>query len=96
MAARRSLLLALLAWQVSGLLKPHILFVLVDDLGWADVGFHREQSNPEVVTPNLDGLAASGIQLRRHYVHSVCTPTRTSVQSGRLPVHVNTGLGQCC
>ena len=37
-----------------------------------------------------------GIRLKRHYVHKMCTPTRTSVQSGRLPVHVNTGLGDVC
>lgn len=76
--------------------KPHILFVLVDDLGWANVGFNLEEKNPEVVTPTLDHLAASGIHLKRHYVHKMCTPSRTSVQSGRLPVHVNTGLGDVC
>ena len=42
---------------------------------------------------SFDELVASGIHLTRHYVHKMCTPTRTSVQSGRLPVHVNTGLG---
>eukprot|EP00050_Salpingoeca_kvevrii_P006706 m.291120 g.291120 ORF g.291120 m.291120 type:complete len:544 (+) comp12413_c0_seq1:60-1691(+) len=75
---------------------PSVLFVLVDDLGWADVGFHRAQGDPEVVTPNIDALARAGLQLERHYVHQFCTPTRTSVQSGRLPVHVNTGLGSPC
>lgn len=77
-------------------LKPHVLFVLVDDLGWANVGFNVPQPDPEVVTPNLDRLAWNGIRLKRHYVHKMCTPTRTSVQSGRLPVHVNTGLGDVC
>ena len=85
-----------LASEASGLLKPHVFFVLVDDLGWADVGFHRDLPDPEVVTPNLNALVAEGIQLRRHYVHSMCTPTRTSVQSGRLPVHINTRLGDVC
>ncbi|CAJ1416890.1 unnamed protein product [Effrenium voratum] len=81
---------------VLALTKPHILFVLVDDVGWANVGFNLEQPNPEVVTPNLDSLAASGIHLKRHYVHKVCTPSRTSLQSGRLPVHVNPELGNAC
>lgn len=77
--------------------KPHVLFVLVDDLGWANVGFNRDPPIPKsVVTPNLDRLAGQGIRLKRHYVHKMCTPTRTSVQSGRLPVHVNTGLGDVC
>ena len=38
--------------------KPHVLFVLVDDLGWANVGFNRDPPIPKsVVTPNLDRLA---------------------------------------
>jgi hypothetical protein len=64
--------------------------------GYADVGFNREVPDREVVSPNLDGLVASGVHLTRHYVHQYCTPTRTSVQSGRLPVHVSTGLGSPC
>ena len=36
--------------------KPHIVFVLVDDWGWANVGYHRDPPTKEVVTPNIDGL----------------------------------------
>eukprot|EP00448_Togula_jolla_P019505 CAMPEP_0170588842 /NCGR_PEP_ID=MMETSP0224-20130122/11046_1 /TAXON_ID=285029 /ORGANISM="Togula jolla, Strain CCCM 725" /LENGTH=587 /DNA_ID=CAMNT_0010912587 /DNA_START=75 /DNA_END=1838 /DNA_ORIENTATION=+ len=68
--------------------RPHIIFILVDDLGWADVGFHLKEANPEVQTPVIDELAFSGIRLHRHYVHHSCQQTRVSVQSGRLPVHV--------
>jgi len=75
---------------------PNIFFILVDDLGFGDVGFNRDVANPEIVSPNFDALVSSGIHLTRHYVHRMCTPTRTSVQSGRLPVHVNTGLGNPC
>ena len=75
---------------------PNIFFILVDDLGYADVGFNRAKPDREVVTPNLDELVATGVHLTRHYVHQYCTPTRTSVQSGRLPVHVSTGLGSPC
>jgi arylsulfatase B len=42
-----------------------------------------------VVTPNIDDLVAQGLELQRHYVHKFCSPTRSSIQSGRLPVHVN-------
>ena len=76
--------------------KPHILFILVDDLGYGDVGFTRAAFNvstaPAVQTPSIDALVADGVLLKRHYVHKMCTPTRTSVQSGRLPVHVSTSL----
>ena len=78
-------------------LAPHIFFVLVDDLGSADVGFTRNNGfNPanqtEVQTPTLDKLAAEGVLLMRHYVHYTCTPTRSAVQTGRLPVHVQLSL----
>ncbi|CAJ1355173.1 unnamed protein product [Effrenium voratum] len=88
--------LLILSNVLLALAKPHILFVLVDDLGWANVGFNLEEANPEVVTPNLDSLVASGIHLKRHYVHKACTPSRTSVQSGRLPVHVNSVVWDVC
>ncbi len=72
--------------------RPHILFVLVDDLGWGDVGFHQPH-NQEILTPTLDRLAQQeGMILNRHYVHSSCTGTRVSLQSGRFPVHVQTSL----
>lgn len=69
---------------------PHILFILVDDLGWGDVGFH--QTSREVQTPVMDQLVREGMELNRHYVHSSCTGTRTALQSGRFPVHVQTSL----
>lgn len=71
---------------------PHFVFIMVDDLGWADVGFHQAQPNPEVQTPNMDALVAEGVELTRHYVYYDCTPSRSSVQSGRLPVHVTQNL----
>lgn len=75
---------------------PHVLFVLVDDLGWGDVGFHYDDKSTkprEVQTPTIDRLAEQeGMALHRHYVHKSCTGTRTSLQSGRFPVHVTTAL----
>ena len=71
---------------------PHILFILVDDLGWGDVGFHSPEKNEEIQTPVMDDLVKHGIELNRHYVHSSCTGTRTSLQSGRFPVHIQTTL----
>eukprot|EP01083_Nonionella_stella_P284833 969648_1 len=62
---------------------------MADDLGWGNVGYHNKE-NPEVQTPNIDYLVEHGLQLNRHYVDPECSPTRSSFQSGRLPVHVNT------
>lgn len=68
--------------------------VLADDLGHANVGFHRHESQPppEVATPWMDQLARSGMILNRHYVHKMCTPSRSSLISGRLPVHCTESL----
>jgi len=59
--------------------KFNILLLVADDLGWADVGWHGGQFK----TPNMDKLAKSGVELDRHYVQPVCTPTRTALMSGR-------------
>eukprot|EP01052_Picozoa_sp_SAG31_P047471 SAG31_NODE_9516_length_1265_cov_1.874786_1_plen_161_part_00 len=72
--------------------KPHLWFVLVDDLGHADVGFTEHPPTVEIDTPTMDTLVAQGVRLERHYVHYTCTPTRSSIHSGRLPVHVTTTL----
>ena len=69
--------------------KPNIVMLLIDDYGYANIGYHAGQSNKEVVTPNLDSLALTGVILERHYAYKFCSPTRSSLQSGRLPVHVN-------
>jgi arylsulfatase A-like enzyme len=76
---------------------PHILLVVADDFGWGDIGFHRETPSREVVTPTMNSLARDeGIVLNRHYVHMTCTPSRSSLQTGRLPVHILTNLvGPC-
>ena len=70
-------------------IKPHILFVLIDDFGHAEMGYHRDPPTREVQTPNMDELALNGVKLERHYVHKFCSPTRCAIQSGRAPVHVN-------
>ena len=69
--------------------KPHIVFMMVDDWGWANVGYHRDPPTREVVTPNIDSLVKDGLELDQHYAFQFCSPSRSSLISGRLPVHVN-------
>ncbi|XP_078610513.1 arylsulfatase B-like isoform X2 [Branchiostoma floridae x Branchiostoma japonicum] len=64
--------------------KPNILFIVADDLGWNDVGWH----NPDVKTPVLDQLANEGVILNQSYVNYVCTPSRTAFMTGYFPYHV--------
>ena len=67
--------------------KPHIIMVLGDDVGYYNLGF--TEGNPEAYTPNMDTLTKEGVKLDRHYVFKYCSPTRSSLMSGRLPIHVN-------
>jgi len=62
--------------------RPNIVFILVDDLGWADVGYHGS----EIDTPNIDGLSRQGLILERSYVFPVCSPTRAALLTGRNPL----------
>ena len=61
--------------------RPNILFILADDLGWADLSMH----DSPIRTPNIDRLAREGVELTQHYVCPMCTPTRTSLLTGRHP-----------
>jgi len=66
--------------------RPNFLFVLVDDLGWADLGCY---GSPFHETPNVDRLAAEGVRFTDAYsAASVCSPTRASLLTGRHPVRV--------
>ena len=66
-------------------LRPNILFILMDDLGYSDVGFMPEASN-DVHTPEIDVLAQEGtVFTSAHVTHSFCGPSRTSVMTGRMP-----------
>ena len=62
--------------------RPNILLMLIDDLGWADPGFHG--GNAEV-TPRMDRLAGQSAHFRQFYVQSVCAPTRAALLTGRYP-----------
>jgi arylsulfatase A-like enzyme len=62
--------------------QPNIVFILADDLGYADVGFH----GGEIKTPHLDQLAARGAKLESFYGMPVCTPSRSALMTGRYPI----------
>lgn len=62
---------------------PNIVFMLADDLGWGDVSYHAPD---RIETPNIDRIAAEGIELDRFYVAPMCSPTRAGLMTGRYPI----------
>ena len=62
---------------------PHVLLIVLDDLGWSDVRFHGSQIN----TPNMDKFASEGVILDNYYVQPICSPTRGALPSGMYPIH---------
>ena len=50
----------------------------------------QHDRSAEIKTPTMDALVADGIELDRHYVFKHCSPTRSAIQTGRSPYHVNT------
>jgi arylsulfatase A-like enzyme len=68
--------------------RPNVVLVMADDQGWGDTGYN---GHPELKTPNLDAMAASGLRLDRFYAaHFNCSPTRASVMTGRHPHRMGT------
>lgn len=63
--------------------KPNVVFIMIDDLGWKDVGF---MGSKYYETPNVDALAESGMIFMNAYSSSpLCSATRASIMSGMWP-----------
>jgi len=61
--------------------RPNIVYIVSDDQGWKDVGFHGS----DIKTPNIDRLAKGGAQLEQFYAQPMCTPSRAALMTGRYP-----------
>jgi arylsulfatase A-like enzyme len=73
--------------------KPNIVFILADDLGYGDIGPSGQR---EILTPNLDRLAAQSLRFTNAYAGAaVCAPSRsvlmTGLHTGHTPVRANAG-----
>jgi len=67
--------------------RPNFVFILVDDLGWADVGCYGSDLHE---TPNIDRLARQGMRFTDAYAAApVCSPTRASIMTGKYPARLH-------
>ncbi|WP_194768611.1 sulfatase [Tamlana sp. I1] len=66
--------------------QPNIVFILADDLGWADLPLYGNRFNE---APNLEKLARQGVKFNNAYAaNPVCSPTRASIQTGLYPARM--------
>ncbi len=66
--------------------KPNIVYLLVDNWGWGDLSI-QGGTTP---TPRIDALAAQGMRFTNFNVQNQCTPTRSAIHTGRLPIRSGT------
>ncbi len=70
----------------TGVQRPNFVFILIDDLGWADLGCY---GSAFYETPNIDRLAAQGMRFTDAYAACpVCSPTRASIVTGKYPARL--------
>ena len=82
-------ILAIFCGHLLAAQPPNIVFLLADDLGYSDVGFHGS----DIKTPYLDKLAAGSARLESFYVQPVCSPTRAALMTGRYPMRHGLQVG---
>lgn len=71
--------------------KPNIILILVDDMGYGDIGSYNPDS--KIPTPNIDGLAEEGMRfMNAHAPGAVCHPSRYGLLTGRYPFRTNTNV----
>jgi len=63
-------------------MKPNIVFILLDNVGWGDIGCYGGLAP----TPRIDALASQGLRFKNYNVEAQCTPTRSAILTGRLPI----------
>ncbi|MCI0538452.1 MAG: sulfatase [Verrucomicrobiales bacterium] len=66
--------------------RPNIVFILADDLGWADLGCYGADLHE---TPHLDRLAREGVRFTQAYAMSVCSPARAAILTGKHAARLN-------
>src|ERR1700722_4224485 len=66
--------------------KPNIVFILVDNLGYGELGVYGGGILRGAATPRIDKLASEGTRLLNFNVEAQCTPTRSALMTGRFSI----------
>ena len=77
------------AWA-QGKTKPNVVVMMVDNLGWGELGVYGGGELRGAATPRLDKLAEEGMRLLNFNVEPQCTPTRSAFMTGRRPIRSGT------
>ncbi|PRY20086.1 arylsulfatase [Aliiruegeria haliotis] len=73
-------------WEANGGKPPNILYILIDDVSFGQMGSRKLNYVTGIDTPNINQLAQDGLSLMRMYTEPSCTPTRTAFLTGRHPI----------
>src|SRR6476620_10695361 len=76
--------------QAQPLQKPNILFMLVDNLGYGELGVYGGGATRGAPTPRIDKLASEGLRLTNMNMETQCTPSRSSILTGRYAIRSGT------
>ena len=94
MLSRRTVLPLLASPLLGQSKRPNVVLILTDDQGYGDLSLH---GNPQLATPNIDSIAREGVRFTRYCTSPVCSPTRSSLLTGRYNYRtgvVDTYLGR--
>src|SRR6185312_3129068 len=72
--------------QAQGSQKPNILFMLVDNLGYGELGVYGGGATRGAPTPRIDKLASEGLRLTNMNMEAQCTPSRSAILTGRYAI----------
>ncbi len=70
--------------------KPNIVFILMDNLGYGEVGIYGGGITRGAATPRIDKLASEGLRLTNFNVEAQCTPSRSAILTGRFSIRSGT------
>lgn len=84
------LVLSMLSFTAAAQDRPNIVLVVMDNLGWGEIGVYGGGILRGTETPRLDSLAAEGMQFLNFNVETQCTPSRSALMTGRHPVRSGT------